>query len=231
MTQRLALLLGRALLLGMGLVAAGDAAAREPGPPTPHAPGLVAVDRHTLKAEKNLLSDHAPLNPDGTINVVVEIPAGTTAKWEVAKPSGELRWELEEGRPRVVRYLGYPGNYGMLPRTLLARQEGADGDPLDALVLGAAVARGSVVRARVIGVLRLLDGGERDDKILAVLDGDPLAEARSIRDLDERFPGVTKIVEIWFESYKGPGRLESQGFAGPEAGRKIVEAAAAAYAR
>ena len=74
---------------------------------------------------------------------MIEIPTGTTAKWEVVKPSGELRWEFDQGRPRVVRYLGYPGNYGMIPRTLLPKEEGGDGDPLDVVVLGPAVPRGS----------------------------------------------------------------------------------------
>ena len=218
-----------ALLLSLGLIATQVGHAREAGPDAFNAPGLVAVDDYTLKAEKSLLSGHPPTNPDGTINVVVEIPAGTTAKWEVAKPSGELRWEFKNGRPREVRYLGYPGNYGMLPRTLLSKQEGGDGDPLDVIVLGPAVPRGAVVRARVIGVLKLLDGGERDDKILAVLAGDPLAEAGSVRELDEEFPGVTKIVEIWFESYKGPGELEAQGFEGPDAAMRVIRSAAAAF--
>jgi inorganic pyrophosphatase len=218
-----------AVLLSLVLLATPVGHAREAGPDCSHAPGLVAVDAQTLRAGKSLRSGHPPTNPDGTINVVVEIPTGTTAKWEVVKPSGELRWEIEKGRPRVVRYLGYPGNYGMLPRTLLPKQEGGDGDPLDVIVLGPAVPRGSVVRARVIGVLKLLDGGERDDKILAVLDGDPLAEAASVRELDEKFPGVSKIVETWFESYKGPGKLEAEGFDGPEAAVRVISTAAAAF--
>jgi inorganic pyrophosphatase len=193
------------------------------------APGTVMVDAYTLKAEKNLLTGYEPRNPDGTLNVVVEIPTGTTAKWEVTKPSGELRWEFKMGRPRVVRYLGYPANYGMVPRTLLSKEDGGDGDPIDVIVLGPAVPRGSVLRARAIGVLKLLDRGERDDKILAVLDGDPLAEATSVRELDERFPGVTRIIETWFESYKGPGELEAEGFDGPEAAIEIIQAAAAAF--
>ena len=90
--------------------------------------------------------------------------------------------------------------------------------------------RGSVVRARVVGVLKLLDGGEQDDKILAVMDGNPLAAAGSIQDLNDKFPGVTTIVETWFVSYKGPGQLESKGFAGPEEGMNIIESAAAAFA-
>ena len=219
-----------AVLLFLGLLVALPGRARDAAPDAFHAPGLTAVDAYTLKGDTSFLTGHPPINSDGTVNVVVEIPTGTTAKCEVTKPSGELRWEFKKGRPRIVRYLGYPGNYGMLPRTLLSKEAGGDGDPLDVIVLGPAVARGSVVRARVIGVLKLLDGGEQDDKILAVLAGDPLAEATSVRELDQKFPGVTKIIETWFESYKGPGELESQGFAGPEIGMEIVESAAQAFA-
>lgn len=217
------------LLLSASLLALQPAGARAAGGEAAIAPGVEVVDAYTLKGQQNFLSGYEPLNPDGTINVVIEIPAGTTAKWEVVEPSGEMKWEFKKGRPRVVAYLGYPGNYGMVPRTLLPKEQGGDGDPLDVLVLGPAVPRGSVVKARVIGVLGLLDGGEQDDKILAVLEGDPLAEVKSVQELDARFPGVTRIVEIWFESYKGPGELESKGFAGPEAAERVLHAAAAAF--
>jgi len=220
----------RALFAGITVLVLVQAVwARDGEVPGSSAAGLEVIDAYTLRGERSFLSDYQPLNDDGTVNVVVEIPTGTTAKWEVVKPSGELRWEFKDGKPRIVAYLGYPGNYGMLPRTLLSKEEGGDGDPLDVIVLGPAVPRGSVVKARVIGVLKLLDGGERDDKILAVLDGDPLAEARSVEELDEKFPGVSKIVEIWFESYKGPGELVAQGFDDPSAGMKVIEAAIASY--
>ena len=196
---------------------------------TPNAKGLEEVDAYTLRGERSFLSGYPPLNEDQTINVVVEIPTGTTAKWEVVKPSGEMKWEFERGKPRVVAYLGYPGNYGMIPRTLLPKERGGDGDPLDVIVLGPAVPRGTVVRARVIGVLKLEDGGAQDDKIIAVLDGDPLAVATSIPELDEKFSGVSQIIEIWFESYKGRGKLEARGFQGRDAGMKLVEVAAAAF--
>ena len=102
-------------------------------------------------------------------------------------------------------------------------------DPIDVIVLGPSVPRGSVVKARVIGVLKLLDGGEQDDKILAVLDGDPLAEAASVAELDEKFPGITRIIQTWFESYKGPGEMEAGGFDGPDEAMRVIQAAAAAF--
>ena len=115
----------------------------ETGPEASYGAGLTTVDPFTLQGHGNILTDYPALNENsGTINVVIEIPAGTAAKWEVDKRDGALRWEIEDGRPRVVRYLGYPGNYGMVPRTLLPEEVGGDGDALDVLVLGPALEHG-----------------------------------------------------------------------------------------
>jgi inorganic pyrophosphatase len=186
-------------------------------------------DALTLVGDRNLVSDFPARVSDDSIHVVVEIPTGTTAKWEVDKVDGALRWEIKNGAPRVVRYLGYPGNYGMVPRTLLAKEDGGDGDPLDVIVLGPALERGAVVHARLIGVLELLDGGEQDDKLLAVQEGTALAEVRTLAELDRSFPGVTTIVETWFANYKGPGEMESRGFGDVADANAILERAIAAY--
>ena len=138
------------------------------------ASGLILKDEYTIVGKKNFMNDFIPLNNDGTINVIVEIPTGTIGKWEVDKSDGNLKWEFKKGKPRIVKFLGYPGNYGMIPRTMLPKELGGDGDPLDVIVLGPSVPRGSVVSAKLIGVLKLLDGGEQDDKLLAVLENSPL---------------------------------------------------------
>ncbi len=187
------------------------------------------IDEYTLVGETSFLSGYAPMNADSTINVVVEIPAGTTAKWEVTKPEGKLEWEFKNNQPRIVKYLSYPGNYGMVPRTLLPAASGGDGDPLDVILLGAAVPRASVVKARLVGVLQLLDGGEQDDKLLAVIAGTPLDAAQNIAQLNEMFPGVTSIVETWFVNYKGPGEMASQGFAEVSKAHEILAQAIRAF--
>jgi inorganic pyrophosphatase len=135
-------------------------------------------ETHVLIGARSFVAGYEARNKDGSVNVVVEIPTGTTAKWEVQE-DGRMVWELRAGEPRVVKYLGYPGNYGMIPRTLAG-----DDDPLDVIVLGPAVRRGSVVRANLLGVMKFLDDGERDDKLLAVLEGDPLSTAQDIEDLE-----------------------------------------------
>ena len=179
--------------------------------------------------DRSYLNDYPPVLENGAINVVVEIPAGTTAKWEVTKPEGELRWELKDDKPRVVQYLGYPGNYGMIPRTLLPEELGGDGDPLDVIVLGKAVERGSVLRARLIGVMHMLDGGELDDKLIAVRPDSPFGRVQNLEDLQKQFPGVTTILETWFSNYKGPGKIEVPGFSDVSRAREILEAAVEAY--
>lgn len=190
---------------------------------------LRATDPYTLQSSQHLLKDFPARGDGGLLNVVVEIPTGTNAKWEVDKDSGHLRWEFKKGKPRVVSYLAYPGNYGMIPRTLLARDQGGDGDPLDVLVLGPAVERGHVVEARLIGVLKMLDDGQQDDKLLAVLSGSPLGSVTSLEQLDRDFPGVSGIVETWFANYKGPGEIEVLGFAGAPEAERILSRAEASF--
>ncbi len=172
-----------------------------------------------VKGPKHYLSGYDPINVDGTVNVVIEIPAGTTAKYETNKRNGMLELEQKNGVPRFVQYLGYPANYGAIPRSVLDKAKGGDGDSVDVIALGPAVPRGAVVKGRVIGLLNLNDGGEIDTKAIVVMEDSPFAKVRSIADLDAKFPGVTSILQTWFTSYKGYGKdgklvLSSNGYEG-----------------
>lgn len=162
-------------------------------------------------------------------HVVVEIPAGTNAKWQVAEDGDSIEWELEDGEPRVVAYLAYPADYGIIPGTLVPRELGGDGDPLDVILLGPALPRGTVTTARPIGALLLLDEGERDDEALAVQTRGPLSDVADLADLQQRYPGVSAIIETWFTRYKGPGRLVSRGMVGRVEALRIIEEASAHY--
>jgi inorganic pyrophosphatase len=179
--------------------------------PVPPAAGLTQLDPLTLRGERSLYDGYPATNPDGTVNAVVEIPAGTNAKWEVTS-DGLMTLEIRDGAPRVVNYLPYPGNYGMIPSTRLSVEQAGDGDALDVLVLGPTLPRGAVVAVRLIGVMRFLDKGEQDDKLLAVMDDTPLADVRSLADLARAAPGAAEILHLWFTSYKGPGKMEFQGW-------------------
>jgi inorganic pyrophosphatase len=180
-------------------------------------------------SEKHLVADYPTFTPSGNINVVVEIPTGTNAKWEVDKSSGDLQWTFKNGKPRVVAYLSYPGNYGMIPGTSLPKGLGGDGDPLDVLIIGNSLPRGTIIEARPIGVLKLLDNGEQDDKIIAVLPDSIMGGISSMEDLDREFNGISDIIEIWFSNYKGPGEAETNGFGSAEEARKIIGYASDAY--
>lgn len=184
---------------------------------------------YLIIGEKNFLTGYKPLDIDGNINVVIEIPTGTIDKWEVDKKSGNMTWEFRNGSPRKVNYLGYPGNYGMIPQTLLPKSLGGDGDPLDVIVLGPSVKRGSVIKAKLIGALKLLDDGEQDDKLVAVMEGTPFYQVNSLAELDSSFNGTLSIIELFFSNYKGPREMESLGFINKNEAKEVLDLAIEAY--
>ena len=78
------------------------------------------------------------------------------------------------------------------------------------------------------GMLRMLDHGEQDDKILAVPLQGPLSDVVDLASLDAGYAGSRQIVETWFTHYKGPGRLVSEGF-GDVADAMVVIQEASSY--
>lgn len=179
------------------------------------------IDEYTIVGSNNYLTGYQPINKKGLVNVVIEIPTGTIDKWEVEKSTGHLKWEFRDGEPRKVKYLGYPGNYGMIPQTLLPKELGGDGDPLDVIVLGKAVERGTVLKTKIIGMLKLLDRGDQDDKLIAVMEDSPFYEVNNLTELDSIFNGSTTIIETFFANYKGVGKMKPLGWAN-EKETKIV---------
>lgn len=206
-------------------------AATCPPSKVPLAEGLAYLDNLTVRSPKNFLRDHAAKAEGGLVHAVIEIPAGTDEKWEVKPGDGVMRWDLVAGKPRQVKYLAYPFNYGMVPQTCLGRELGGDGDPLDIVVLGPALPRGTVVAVKVLGVLRMVDSGEQDDKIIAVSPDSPLAAADSLAQLDVRFPGILTIVRTFFENYKGPGVMQFEGCADAAAAAALLQRGCESYAK
>lgn len=137
------------------------------------------------------------------VRVIVEISAGSNEKWEVDSETGILDWDYKDGKPRVIQYLSYPWNYGMIPGTILPLEQGGDGDPLDVILLGQRAERGAIVEGRVIGMVRMTDRGEQDDKLLAVRPDGIFSAIHGVSELEEQFPGVLEITSIWLRHYKG----------------------------
>jgi inorganic pyrophosphatase len=155
---------------------------------------------------------------------VVEIPQGSFTKYEIDADNGHIIVDRYQSMPVV-----YPANYGSIPSSL-----GGDGDPLDALVFTREpIVPGAFIKVRAIGVLHMIDGGEEDDKIIAVpaSDIDPTYdEIRNIEDL----PAIERErVEAFFRVYKqlpeGRKVVELNGFSGVNEAQQLVTNAIEAY--
>lgn len=170
----------------------------------------------------HLLKDVSPIHSDGDVNAVIEIPSGSIEKWEINKSTGIIEREYVDGLPRTIKYVGYPGNYGFIPQTLLSKENGGDGDPLDIIVLGPPNKRSNVLKSKLIGILYLKDRGEQDDKLIAVSSESPLYDINTIQELESQYEGVLDIVKLWFSNYKGPGKMEVLGIGDRKAANQVL---------
>jgi len=125
------------------------------------------------------------------VNAVIEIPRGTTNKYEYDKQLHVFRLDRNLHSP-----VHYPGDYGFIPSTL-----SLDGDPLDVLVLVDAPSfPGCLMVVRPIGVLRMVDQGKEDEKILAVGTNNPIF--RDVHDYQELYPHLLLEIQHFFTVYK-----------------------------
>ena len=122
---------------------------------------------------------------------VIEIPRGSSVKYELDKATGLLRLD------RILySAVYYPANYGFIPQTLAE-----DDDPLDVLVLcQEAVVPLTLVRARAIGLMTMVDSGKKDHKVLAVAMDDP--EFSSFREATELPIHRLTMLRRFFQDYK-----------------------------
>lgn len=167
---------------------------------------------HDVPLDESTVADGFP--------VVIEVPRGSTNKYELDKETGMLRLD------RVLHSaVHYPADYGFIPRTLCD-----DGDPLDVLVLcQEPVVPMALVRARAIGMFRMRDEAGEDDKVVAVSLGDP-----AFRDYGSHveLPAhVMAQIQRFFQDYKV---LEHKQVAvdkllGPEEAVQVILQAAKMY--
>lgn len=145
---------------------------------------------------------------------VIEIPAGTNHKIEYDPISNTFPCDSLNGQERIIDFLSYPGNYGFIPSTVMSEDKGGDGDALDVLILSESVATGSLIQIKPIGIILLNDNGEIDNKIIAIpaLEENRTINCSGLKELQEKYPAVVRIIENWFGNYKGNGIMEVVGW-------------------
>jgi inorganic pyrophosphatase len=151
------------------------------------------------------------------VQVVIEIPAGSFTKYELDAKTGLIFVDRFQSMSVL-----YPTNYGSIPSTV-----GPDGDPLDALVITRQpIYPGALIRVRPIGVLKMIDGGEVDDKIVAVPISklDPTYD--NVKTIDD-LPEIERArIEQFFAVYKklpdGRKVVEMKGYDGANAAAAML---------
>lgn len=146
---------------------------------------------------------------------VVEIPQGSRNKYEYAKELGTYMLDRVLPSPQH-----YPAEYGFIPQTLYD-----DGDPMDVIVLMKhATFTGCVIAARPVGLMKMTDTGEKDDKVLAVPLESPHHE--EIADIDDVPPHTKTELAEFFRTYKRLNEekeVDVHGWEGRDAALEAVE--------
>ncbi|MCL1839970.1 inorganic diphosphatase [Candidatus Saccharibacteria bacterium] len=152
------------------------------------------------------------------VNLIIEIRKGEKNKYEMDKETGYLTLDRVNGT-----MLGYPSDYGYIPETLCE-----DGDPLDGLlIIDESVPHNTVVPARPIGVLYMIDDGENDEKIILVPAKDVSKDhIKDLADLGENFK---KVIEHFYSHYKDwkndwtGTKVSFNGWGDAAAAKKVIE--------
>ncbi|MGP1382789.1 MAG: inorganic diphosphatase [Thainema sp.] len=156
-----------------------------------------------------------PAQPEpGVLNVLIEIPGGSKNKYEFDKDMGAFILD------RVLfSSVAYPYDYGFVPNTLAD-----DGDPLDGMVImDQPTFPGCVIAARPIGMLEMIDGGDRDEKLLCVPTEDPrFKDVKSLNDIAQH--RLDEIAEF-FKTYKNLEKkvTEILGWKGLDAVQPLID--------
>ena len=178
-----------------------------------------------ITGEKNFFHEYNAFNNDGTINVIVEIPAGDNDKWELWKKDGSIRWEFQNNSFRKIKYLPYISNYGFVPQTLFSKEIGGDGDPVDVILLGERFERGSVIKGKILGLINMIDEGRLDSKIVAVNQNSFVINSSIVNnfdDLNTNYPGALEIIEIWFQNYKLNNKILINGYGSVNDAKNLI---------
>jgi inorganic pyrophosphatase len=156
-----------------------------------------------------------PSPPQGTLNMIVEIPKWTRRKFEIAtsEPFNPIKQDVKNAVLREYKWSDMLFNYGALPQTwenphLVHADTGrvGDNDPIDIVDIGSKQwSCGSIVRVKVLGVLGLIDAGETDWKLIGISVEDPMAALlEDVADVDVHLPGAIDALRTWLRLYKLP---------------------------
>lgn len=185
---------------------------------------MANIDHKPSKVMANLLHVLPPFADDEkkVINTIVELNSHTINKYELITETGHLKLDR-------VGYssLSYPFAYGAIPMTW-----DLDGDPLDVVIVNVTepLIPGSLVEARIIGVMKFVDGGEVDDKIIAVLNDDKRVDhIQRLEDLGEYFQKESTYYWEHYKDLKKPGTGKVEGFFETEEAVKVIEECAERY--
>ena len=185
---------------------------------------MANINHEPSKYMLNLLHVLPPFVDEtkGIINAIVEVSSGSINKYELITESGQLKLDR-------VGYssMAYPFTYGAIPMTW-----DYDGDPLDVEIVNVseALVPGSLVELRVIGVMKFVDGGEVDDKIIAVIASDNRSDhIQKVEDLGEYFITQTKYYWENYKALKKPGTGSVEQFYPTVDALKVIKDCADKY--
>ncbi|CCK72120.1 inorganic diphosphatase PPA2 KNAG_0J00370 [Huiozyma naganishii CBS 8797] len=161
-----------------------------------------------------------------TVNMLVEIPRWSNAKFEVSKEQdfNPIMQDSKKGKARFVNNLfpfkGYIHNYGAIPQTWEDPTGGLDGlkgdnDPIDCCEIGSAILpTGTIARVKVLGSIALIDDDELDWKVIVINEKDPLfTKIDSLHDVETYMPKLLEATREWLQNYKIPSGKPENKFA------------------
>jgi len=186
----------------------------------------VTGERHQAenRSVTNIKYFPQPKEAPAEVYAVIEIPAGSFTKYELDAATGHLIADRFQSMPVI-----YPANYGTLPSSLAG-----DGDPLDVLVYTREpVVPGALIKVRPIGVLKMLDAGEEDDKIITVpVDKvDPsYTDIHDVKDLPEiEVARLTAFFRVYKQLPEGRKKVALGGMADSRVARQVIDEALANF--
>ncbi|KAH3745593.1 inorganic diphosphatase [Pelomyxa schiedti] len=157
---------------------------------------------------------------------VVTSPSGDIEKWEVSLDDGRIYRTVSDTTPVNIDWIGYPGNVGIIPRTLL------NGEAMEVVTIGKQMMRAQLVSAKLVGLMTTVVDGKTTQRALAIAPGPAMWDAvGDIDDLDTLYPGVSYILNVWYSNVgrRNTPMQNSTAFSSVFDAYAVVQAANTAY--